>query len=87
MATSLSILIDNLPEGLHTDKCIYWKYRLDYMSVKDNQVAFRCFECKTNYKRDFIKELINRFASTYEFYNKNINKCILFLRKGIYSYE
>ena len=87
MATSLSSLIDNLSEGLHADKCIDWKYCLDYMSVKDNQVAFRCFECKTNYKRDFIKELINRFASTYESCNKNINKCISLLRKGIYPYE
>ena len=57
------------------------------MSVKDNQVVFRCFECKTNYRRDFNKELINRFASTYEFCNKDINKYILLLRKGIYPYE
>ena len=36
MATSLSSLIDNLSEELHTDKCINWKYCLDYMSIKDN---------------------------------------------------
>ena len=82
-----SSLVDNLSEGLHCDKCIDCTSCLDYMSVKDNQVVFRCFECKTNYRRDFNKELINRFASTYEFCNNDINKHILLLRKGIYPYE
>ena len=31
--------------------------------------------------------MINRFSSTYEFYNKDINKFILLLRKGIYPNE
>ena len=31
--------------------------------------------------------MINRFANTYEFCNKDINKFILFLRKGISPYE
>ena len=57
------------------------------MSVKDDQLVFRCFECKKNYKKDFNKELIKRFASIYEFCNKDINKFILLLRKGIYPYE
>ena len=48
---------------------------------------FRCFECKKNYKRDFNKELIKRFANIYEFCNKGINKFILLLRKGVYPYE
>ena len=33
------------------------------------------------------KELIQRFKSTYEFCNKDLNKFILLLRKGIYPYE
>ena len=33
------------------------------------------------------KELIKRFASTYEFCNKDLNKFILLLRKGVYPYE
>ena len=33
------------------------------------------------------KELINKFANTYEFCNKDINKFILLLRKGVYPYE
>ena len=38
-------------------------------------------------KKKCNKELIKRFASTYEFCNKNLNKFILLLRKGVYPYE
>ena len=47
----------------------------------------KCFNCRTYYEKDFNKELIKRFASTYEFCNKNLNKFILLLRKGVYPYE
>ena len=45
------------------------------------------FNCKTYYEKGFNKELIERFASTYEFCNGNLNKFILLLRKGVYPYE
>ena len=57
------------------------------MTTKDEQLIFRCFECKKNYKKDFNKELINRFSSTYKFCNGYTNKFILLLRKGVYPYE
>ena len=47
----------------------------------------KCFNCKTYYEKDFNRELIKKFASTYEFCNKNLNKFILLLRKGVYHYE
>ena len=47
------------------------------MITRDDQLIFRCFECKKNYKKDFDKYLIKRFASIYEFYDKDINKFIL----------
>ena len=50
-------------------------------------IIFRCFECKKNYKEEFNKELIKRFASIYEFCNEGINKFVLLLRKGVYPYE
>ena len=56
--------------------------------VKDDQLIFRCFESKKNYKKDFNKGLIKRFGSKYEFYNEDINKFIfLLLRKDVYPYE
>ena len=57
------------------------------MSVKDDQLIFRCLERKKNYKKDFNKELIKRLANTYEFCNQDINKFILLLRKVVYRYE
>ena len=83
MSTSSSNLADNLSEGLHSDKCKDCKSSLDYMTTKDEQLIFRCFECKKNYKKDFQK--IKRFANIYEFCNEDINKFILLLRKGVYN--
>ena len=63
MSSSLSNLADNLSKGLHNDKCTDCKSSLDYMITKDDQLIFRCFECKKNYKKDFNNELIKRSAN------------------------
>ena len=84
MSSSLSNLVDNLSEGLHNDRCIDCKSCLGYITTKDEQLIFRCFDCKKNYKKDFNKELINRFSSTYNFCKGDISKFILLLRKAVY---
>ena len=86
MSSSLSSLADNLFKELHIDKSIDCKSCLDSISVKDDQLIFRCFEGKKNYEKDFNKELIKRFANMYEFCNGDINKFILLLKKGVYPY-
>ena len=68
MATSLSKLVDNLTEDIHGDKCVDCKSDLSYMKVMDQTLIFRCFNCKKKYKKEINKELIERFASTYKFY-------------------
>ena len=87
MSTSLSSPVDNLSDGLHNIECADCKSNCDYMINKDDQLIFRCFACKKNYKKDFDKELIRRFSSTYIFFKANINKFVLLLRKGVYSFE
>ena len=87
MSTSLSKLVDNLSEGLHNNKCIDYKSCLEYMKTKDEKLILRCFSCKKNYEKDFNKELIKRFANTYNFCDNDLNKFILLLRKGVYPYE
>ena len=87
MSTSLSNLVSDLSEDLHNDRCIDCKSCLDYMTIKDEQLIFMCFNCKKNNKKDFNKELIKRFANTYRFCNKDLKKFILLLRKGVYPYE
>ena len=75
MATSLSKLVDNLTEGIHNDKCIKCKSNLCYMKVMDKKLIFRCFDCKKNYEKEINKELVERFSNTYEFCDKDLNKC------------
>ena len=88
MSTLLSNLVCNLSEGLHNYRRIDCKSSLDYMTNKDEQVIFRRFRCKKNYEEKFNKEdLIQRFANTYEFCNRDLYKFILLLRKGVYPYE
>ena len=82
MSMPLSKLIDNLSEGLHNNKCLDCESVLDYIKTKNEKLILKCFNCKSYYEKDFNKELIERFASTYEFCNKDLNKFILLLRKG-----
>ena len=77
MSTSLSKLVDNLSEGIHNSRCVDCKSCLEYMKNKDEKLIFRCLSCKTNYEKDFIKELIERFANIYEFFNGDLNELIL----------
>ena len=42
-------------------KCIDCKSSLDYMITRDDQLIFRCFECKQNYQKDFNKDLVILF--------------------------
>ena len=80
MSTSLSKLVKYLLGKLHSNKCTDCKPKRDYMYFKDDNLIFRCFECKKNYQKDFHKDLINRFANTYRFCNEDINKSFLLLR-------
>ena len=87
MSMPLSKLIDNLSEGLHNNKCADCESCLDYIKTKNEKLILKCFNCKQYYEKDFNKELIKRFASTYKFFNENLNKFILLLRKDVYPYE
>ena len=56
-------------------------------STKNEKLIFKCFSCKQYYRKKINKEPTKRFASTYEFCNKDLNKFILLLSKGVYPYE
>ena len=87
MAMSLSKLIYNLSEEIHNNTCVDCKSCLDYIKTKNEKLILKCFNCEQYYKKKFNKELVKRFASTYEFCNKDLNKFTLLLRKGVYPYE
>ena len=87
MSSSLSKLVDNLSDGIHNNKCADCKSNLDYIKTKNEKLILECYNCKQGYRKKFNKELIKRFASTYEFCDNDLNKFVLLLRKGVYPYE
>ena len=89
MSSSLSKLVDNLSEGIHNNKCVDCKSSLDYIKThsslerKNEKLSLECYNCKQRYRKKFNKEIIKRFASTYEFCNNDLNKFVLLLRINI----
>ena len=91
MATSLSSFTDNLSEINKKE----WKsckerekisINCTFIKLENNRFIYKCKKCNDiSYKSvDALKE---KFLNTYRFCNKDINKFILLLRKGVYPYE
>ena len=49
-------------------------------------MIYGCKECKKISTKS-INELIEKFPRMYQFCNDDLNKFVLLLRKGVYSYE
>ena len=88
MSTSLSKLTDNLSNRIIENvKCKNCDCCLDYIKIRKSGVLiFECFNCKIIYQKN-IDDKESKFKNTYNFYNKDINKSMLILRKGVYPYE
>ena len=87
MATLLSKLIYNLTNNIHNDKCIKCKSNLCFVRAMNEKLIFKCIDCEKEYKKEFNKELIERFANTYKFCDNDLDKFIMLLRKVVYPYE
>ena len=57
MATSLSNVVDNLTEGIHKIKCKDCDFFLEYESVKDNLIKYKCLSCSKDYSNKIDEEL------------------------------
>ena len=82
MSSTLSSLVDNLSD-INCEKC---DNKHEYIGFRDKDMLLECFDCNAWFKK-VSEELIKRLANTYEFCNKDIDKFILLLRKGVYPYE
>ena len=57
MASSLSNIFDNLIERIHKIKCSDCNCFLEYESVKDNLIKYKCLFCNKNYSKKIDKNI------------------------------
>ena len=50
------------------------------------KLIYKCKECKEEWKRP-LNKLFEKFWSVYQFCEGDLNRFVLSLRKGVYSYE
>ena len=91
MWASLSDLVDNMSEifnSIECQSCVERKINSEYkfVGLKNNSLNYRCRECEEESERP-IEGLIRKFSSVYQFFNGDLNKVTLLLRKGFYPYE
>ena len=80
MATSLSKLVDNLTDNIHSDKCDKCKSNLCFVNVVNETLIFKCIDCEKEYEKEFNKELLERFSNTSKFWDNDLNKFIMLLQ-------
>ena len=93
MLTSLSKLVNNLSE-IYSKECKRCKERsikvikslCDFIRLKNNKINYKRKECKKRWLTP-ISGLVKMFWSAYEICNRESNKFVLLLIKGVYSYE
>ena len=92
MPTSLLKLVDNTSgifNGIKCKSCIEKKKinsECYFVGLKNNSLIYKYKECQEEWKKP-ISEFIENFPSIYQFCNGNLNKFVMLLRKGVYSYE
>ena len=79
MPDSLSNLVDNTSgifNSIECKSCIE-KIKINseccFVGLKNNKLIYKCKECKEEWKRP-LNKLIEKFPSTYEFCNGDLNK-------------
>ena len=58
----------------------------NFNDIKNNRLHYKCKECSDGSHKS-INGLNKKFLNTYRFCNRDVNKFVLLLRKGIYHYE
>ena len=82
MTSSLWNLVDILAEGIHKIKCKDCNCFLEYKSINDNLIKYKCLSFNRNYSNKIDEKLKKRFKNTFKLNNNDINKFI-FLQRGL----
>ena len=67
IASSLSNLVDNLSEWIRKIKYKDCDCFLEYKSVKDNLIKYKCLSCNKDYSKKLDEELDKKFKDTLSF--------------------
>ena len=59
---------------------------LEYESVKNDLIKYKCLSCDNEYSNKLDEELKNKFKNIFKVSNSDINEFILLLRKSVYPY-
>ena len=73
MASSLSNFVDILTEGIHKVKCKDCDCFLEYETVKDDLIKYKCLPCNKDYSNEIGEQLKKGFKNTFKFSNNDIN--------------
>ena len=58
----------------------------EFIGLKNNRLNYKCKECYETFAKS-VNDLIEKFPRTYKFWNGNLNKFVLLLRKVVYLDE
>ena len=91
MNTSLAYLVGNLSkvDNISCKKCkggYNVKSECQYINYSDNRLIYKCNKCNSISHKP-IKILVAKCPNTFRFCNKDSNKFMLLLKKGVYHYE
>ena len=64
IANSWSCLVHNLAQGIQKIKCKDCDCFLEYESIKDNSMKYKCTSCNKDYSNNIDEELKKRFKNT-----------------------
>ena len=78
------MIAQDLTERVHKIKCKECDFFLEYESLKDNLIKYKCLSRNKEYSNKIDEELKKQFKKTFKCSNNIINKFVLFLRKGAF---
>ena len=87
ITTSLRKLVDNFSEVIHKVKRKECRCSFKYESVKNNFMECKCLSCNKYYQEKLNEELKKKSEDTFRFFDNDINKFMLLLRKVVYPYD